>query len=274
MFFVVDPSVYRCRFRNRNTTFRGAFVQTGFTLLELMVGLTIGLIVAVAAAGSVVYFQAISRNAAEATRMQQDATLAFNLMGRFIRGSGSIALTPASGDTVTFTPRTTFSGIGADGLAVQGDSATAFRTSQTGGPNGIEVDCLGVPQTLAGNLITVFEWDNRVLRCGTAGAPMRPILERVEQMVVHYAERNPATNRTQYREFSTGIVWSQVVAMRVCLVLTSAVPMPDFAQLFVDAPGLRYDDCRGNNIAATIRTDRLLRRNYTHVFAIRNGSLS
>jgi len=247
--------------------------QSGFTLLELMVGLSIGLIVVVAAAGSLVHFQSAGRGVGETTRMQQEASVAFQLMGRFIQASGSIGLTPASADSVTFASRTTYSGIGPNNLAVQGTNATAFSTAQTAGPDGLAIDCQGVPQTVAGNLITQFEWTNGALRCGSPGGPMQPILERVEQMVVHYGVRNPATQQVQYLEFAGSPAWPQVVALRVCVVVTSAGPMPEFAQLFRDTPTLAYRDCRGSNIAAAITADGRLRRNYTHVFFVRNGSL-
>lgn len=239
-----------------------------------MVGLTIGLIVVVAAAGSLVHFQSAGRGVNETTRMQQEATAAFQLMGRFIQASGSIGLTPASTDTVTFVPRAAFSGIGTQGLRIQGVNVAAFLTAQTAGPDGLAIDCQGAPQTVASNLITQFEWSNGALRCGAPGGVMLPILERVEQMVVHYGVRNVATQQLQYSEFSTGLDWLNVEAVRVCVVLTSAGVMQEFAQVFRGAPTLAYNDCRGGNIAPAIVADGRLRRNYTHVFVVRNGRLS
>jgi type IV pilus assembly protein PilW len=262
-----------CFESDRQRVSAGLRAQRGFTLLELMVGLTIGLIVVVAAAGSLVHFQSAGRGVGESTRMQQEATAAFQLMGRFIQAAGSIGLTPASTDTVTFADRTVFSGIGTQQLAVQGVDATTFLTAQTAGPDGLTVDCQGAPQTTAGSLITQFDWSNGALRCGRQGANMVPILERVEQMVVHYGIRDAATSQVQYSEFNNTLQWLNLVAIRVCVVLTSAGTLPEFAQVFRDAPSLRYADCRGANIAPAIVADGRLRRTYTQVFTARNGRL-
>ncbi len=248
-----------------------AVLERGFSLLELTVGLTIGLIVVVAATGSLVHAQSVARGAAEATRLQQEAALAFQLIGRFVQASGSVGLTPTSTDSVALAPRASGMGLGSDGERLQGDSPTAFRTTQTAGPNGVAVDCMGVTQPQATTLVTVFDWSQGRVRCGQPDAPMYPFLDRVEQMVVHYAVRNPATQRLQYREFASDMVWTHVVAMRICLVLTSTGAMPEYSQVFRDAGALRYDDCRGNDIANAIRTDSRMRKKYTHVFTIRQG---
>ena len=66
------------------------WAQCGVSLLELMVGLTIGLLVSVAAAGSLAYLQATGRTLTEATRMQQEASLAFDTVGRVLRPAGTV----------------------------------------------------------------------------------------------------------------------------------------------------------------------------------------
>jgi type IV pilus assembly protein PilW len=241
----------------------------GVSLLELMVGLTIGLIVAIAATGSLVYMQSSGRTVSEATRMQQDATLAFDTLGRFLRSAGSVGLVPASGDSVTFTPQATYSALGPLGNALQGDSASSFRTAHPSGPNGVNYDCQGNGPLAAGTLITSFEFTNGQLRCVVNGTA-HVLIDGVQQLVVHYGVRD-AAGSLQYRSFANNIPWAEVQSLRLCLVMVSRTPVPEFADLFKAGSTLSYPDCNGANIAASIAADNLLRRRYTHVFSVRPG---
>ena len=241
----------------------------GVSLLELMVGLTIGLIVSIAAAGSLIYMQSSGRTVSEATRMQQDATLAFDTLGRFLRSAGSVGMVPASGDTVTFTPQSTYAALGPLGNALQGDSATSFRTAHPSGPNGVNYDCMGNGPLAAGTLVSSFQLTNRQLRC-VIGGNVHVLIDGVEQLVVHYGVRD-VSNGLQYRPFATNIPWVDVQSMRVCLVMVSRTPVPEFADLFKAGSTISYPDCNGANIAASIAADNLLRRRYTHVFSVRPG---
>lgn len=241
----------------------------GLSLLELMVGLTIGLIVAVAATGSLVYMQSSGRTVSETTRMQQDATMAFDTLGRFLRSVGSVGLVPASGDTVTFTPQATYAALGPLGNALQGDSASSFRTAHPSGPNGVNFDCMGNGPLAAGTLVSRFEFTNRQLRCVIDGNA-HVLIDGVEQLVVLYGVRN-ATNGLQYRPYANDIPWVDVQSLRVCLVMVSRTPVPEFADLFKAGSTVSYLDCNGANIAANIAADNLLRRRYTHVFSVRPG---
>ena len=242
----------------------------GVTLLELMVGLTIGLIVSIAATGSLVYMQSSGRTVSEATRMQQDATMAFDTLGRFLRSAGSVGLVPASNDTVTFTPQATYAALSNLGNAIQGDSATSFRTAHPAGPNGVNYDCAGNGPLAEGTLETTFEHTNRQLRCVVDGSP-HVLVDGVEQLVMHYGVRTAVDGSLQYRPFAANIPWVDVQSVRVCLVLVSRTAVPDFADLFKGGSAVSYPDCNNVNIAASIAADNLLRRRYTHVFSVRPG---
>ena len=247
--------------------------QRGVSLLELMVGLTIGLIVSAAAAGSLVYLQATGRTVTEATRMQQDATQAFDLLGRFIRPTRSVGLVPASGDSVTFTPVADYAALDATGIALRADSASLLKVAHPAGPNGVQNDCLGNGSLSVGTLITTFEWRNNQLFCGNNGInPDQVLLDGVAQWVVHYGVRAAAPSRDlQYRTFASDIPWANVESLRVCMVLVSRAPVPEFAEVFRSSAGLTLPDCQGGDMAPAVRADDRLRRSYSHVFAIRPG---
>lgn len=78
--------------------------QRGVTLIELMVGIAIGLLVVTVAIGALVASRSITGTVSEATLMQQQAAYAFRVIGQQIRQAGgmelnldpAIALTPAS----------------------------------------------------------------------------------------------------------------------------------------------------------------------------------
>lgn len=244
--------------------------ERGVSLLELMVGLTIGLIVSVAAAGSLVYLQTSARTVSEATRMQQDASLAFDAIGRFVRPTRSVGLVPASGDTVTFTPQSSYAALDSSGLALRGKDANGFEVAHPAGPNGISTDCMGNGPLGASTLVTAFEWRDNGLHCASNGVEHR-VLDGVAQWVVHYGVRNPSNRSLRYRTFASDIAWADVESVRVCMVLVSRAPVPEFAEIFVGAPGLQLPDCQGANMAGQVLADRRLRRTYSHVFAIRPG---
>jgi type IV pilus assembly protein PilW len=259
--------------------------QRGVTLLELMVGLTIGLVVSTAAVGTLVFMQSSSRLTGEASRMQQDATLAFNLMGQYIRAAGSVNLTASPSGGVQLTPLTSFNGVNNNSIQLDGLSATEFRSAisllDSAGINGPQFDCLG-RQVTGPILITHFDWNGQDLRCvglqqgetigtGGAGVSRQPIIGNVAQFVVRYGLRAP-TGNIQYQNFAPTLNWGNLAAVRVCLVLTSQGPVEDFHALYRDTPGLPFNDCGAGTInRATVVADpqRRLYRTYQQVFTLR-----
>lgn len=264
----------------------------GMSLLELMVGMTIGLVVSVAAVGTLVFMQRSERLGGETSRMQQDATLAFNLMGQYLRSSGSVGLSQLPDGGITFNSLATFEGIpGSGGATVRGVQQSgrdvlqsAVSTLRDTGINGPHIDCLGntVPATV-NTVLTVFDWvaASQELRCGRGavpgdtGAAPQPIVGRVAQFVVHFGVRQGGN--VQYRLQSTisDTDWPLVNSVRVCLILTSQGPADDFHNIFRDTPGLAFDDCDPND-AAVINRDtvvndpqRRMYRLYRQVFTIR-----
>lgn len=86
--------------------------QQGATLIELMVGIAIGLLVVAVALGALMASRSISGTVSEATLMQQQAAYAFRVIGQQIRQAGgmelsldpSITLTPASETNAAMVP--------------------------------------------------------------------------------------------------------------------------------------------------------------------------
>jgi type IV pilus assembly protein PilW len=265
--------------------------QSGLSLMELMVGLTIGLLVSAAAMGTLMFMQSFSRESSDLARMQQDATLAFNTISRYVRSSGSVNLTTNAQGAVSLVPLTDFNGVDNNGIALDGISASQFRMASSlpnnSGINGAQLDCLG--RTVSGPLlITQFDWNaaNQELRCvglmqgevlNTGGVSFQPIVANVAQFVVHYGLLTPTG--LQYRSFANGLDWSQLVALRVCMVLTSQASIPAFRELYVSAPALAFQDCDASDALTidrnTILNDpqRRLHRTYRQTIQLRLSGL-
>lgn len=239
---------------------KAACWQQGFTLVELMVGMAIGLMVMAAAAVALLAARSLASTVSDASHLQQQASYALRIIGLQLRQSGSLylnlhlpagsegshsaALTPAAFETVApavgsvrgYAPRTD---------ALQGsDSSLAagyrrYKESvfvQTG-PAAQSRNCLGGPSDANADLRleSRFSLRDQVLRCGgndTAASP-QPLIDNVAAFSVRYlrmqatgAEAQPQLQYVDAQQ--AGRDWSQVVAVEVCLVLfgsqASALP--------------------------------------------------
>ena len=78
--------------------------QRGVTLIELMVGITIGLLTVAVAFGALMVSRGVSGTVTDASHMQQQASYAFRVLGQQLRQAGSmqldLAANKASGATI------------------------------------------------------------------------------------------------------------------------------------------------------------------------------
>lgn len=79
--------------------------QSGVSLIELMVGLVVGLLVVIAAMGSLVYTRTASQVMGDSTRLRQDAATAFRVIGQIARQAGARRLVDLPGGAVNFNPQ-------------------------------------------------------------------------------------------------------------------------------------------------------------------------
>lgn len=239
--------------------------QRGVSLIELLIGLTIGLLVAVAAVGSLVYTKVSSTTVGDSSRLQQDASTAFRIMGHQLRQAGARRLQD-NGAKVRFNP------------AYQGLSANTFEilNGTEGTSNGTDTlvvsydvdttidarDCLG--QTPAGNMVSsTFRVVGRELQClGSANAATsQALISGVEDMQVLYGVRTGDDLR--YRVASDVPDWGLVESVQVCLRLVGDVAgTPTVAAA---TPG-----CIAGQ---TVNSDGRIRRVFTQVFNLRNVGL-
>lgn len=277
--------------------------QRGVSLIELMVGVAIGLLVVAVAMGALMVSRGISGTVSDASNIQQQAAYAMRVIGLQMRQVGSLYLDPnVTGDAsipqemaeVSFEIKNSDFDLKTDAgkkLFLEGISTPsagqykltigyAGYTEASYVTNGVAFrDCLG--QLPTGTLLQsrfVLDSSKQELKCAGATGPAQAIVQNVADFQVRYLVQNnanPADARIQYADASAVTNWGQVQAIEVCLVLFGNEPidMP---------PGSKYTGCgndatpANNLIDMTTLTGPRARRMhiaYRNVFQLRSQGL-
>lgn len=252
-------------------------------MVELMVGITIGLLVVVAAIGSMVATQVASTVTGDSSRLQQKADAVFRNLAFHLTQAGAIVLTtpPAATNPALlefssrytgFNPATTgapigqfFSIHGVDGGANASDT---LRVSYQ--DNGTVRDCLGNrPAVVNAGVDNTFSVNGTDLMClGASAAAAQSIADGIEDFQVMYGVLTGATGAERYRFFRADQMlalpltpnWTSIQAVSICLQLTGDT-------LGNPQSGVLITGCRGQNIAS----DGAIRRVFQRTFTIRGA---
>ena len=260
--------------------------QRGISLMELMVGLTIGLMVVVAALGSLVFTQISSKTVGDSARLQQKADNTFRILGFHVQQAGAINLVSnatepskvAFSNVFTgYNPTTTGATAGQifsvhglhDGTTVLGTDTLRISYQD----NGAVRDCLGNQPPAAQIGIRVdnqFSLDSTTneLKClgANAATGAQPVVDGVEDFQVSYGVQTFLANGTpQFQFYRADQItdWTNVEAVVICLQLVGdnkGNPQP--ASFVVTG-------CRGQ----TVTNDGLLRRVFRRSYGLRNALL-
>lgn len=260
--------------------------QSGLSLIELMVGITIGLMVVLAAIGSLVATEVTSTVTGDSSRLQQKADAVFRNLAFHLTQAGAIVMTAPS--------------ITEPAVLVFSENYTGFDRATTGAPlgqifsihgingaanapdtlrisyqdNGTVRDCLGNRPAAATVNIRVdntFSVNGADLMClGASPAVAQSIADGVEDFQVTYGVQTFVAGVAQYRFYRADEMlafpltpnWTSIQAVSICLQLIGdALGNPQ--------PGLVMTGCRGQNIAS----NGALRRVFQRTFALRNALL-
>jgi type IV pilus assembly protein PilW len=246
--------------------------QHGASILELMTGLVIGMMVTVAALGSLAFVQLSASVKEESFRLQQRAAVALQVIGAQLRQAGAIELTQAA-DASAVAFSNAFDGYDGSGYAMSGKEGNgktgdALRVSRQ--DNGVARDCLGNRPEAAQAGIRVdsrFYLASGELRCLGANTKSgsQAIVDKVEDFQVVYGMRVTNAAGPMFRWIDAAAVgqrWTEVQAVRVCLQLlgerrsSTSAPQAE--------PG-----CRGLNPP----DDKQLRRVVRATFTLRNAAI-
>ncbi|CAN7443448.1 PilW family protein [Variovorax paradoxus] len=266
-----------------NKAFSHRLRQAGFTLVEILVALIIGMLVVLAAMASMLGTRSTAATGDDVNVLHQSSALAFRLLGQQIRQAGYFPI-DATGPLYYFDVN---AGTKLDSepafFAIKGQEAAAGSVNDTlkvgFAPNpDFFHDCLGQvakdkdsggaaykPASPADpanvRLITSeFYVVNGALRCkGSGHTTPQPIIDGVERFDVMYGIGDAGTERVVRYVTATNVAsFDQVRTVRVCLQLAGTSR---------SNPGGSYVDCDGSSRTSS---DGRLRRVYTAVFALRN----
>ena len=267
--------------------------QRGASLIELMVGMTVGMFVVLAAVGAMLTTRQGSATTADSYRIQQAGATAMRLIGASIRQAGSAELEQLGGANtgVRFRdfwrraagPNNNELVGGADGGGANPDTLIVRYQHRVvaGVDAGVTRDCLGnSPGNAAVRIDNTFAVTQVELRCTGSvnpGAPQalvgdntRPNAEvAVEDFQVWYwVETTNSAPVTHRRLTATAVIalgpidgWPQVRAVEVCLQLRGTR---------ADYPaGGQFTNCQG----AQVNLDGRLHQTFSGTYMIRNATI-
>ena len=267
--------------------------QRGVTLIELLVGLVIGLLVVAAAMGTMMVSRGISGTVSDASNIQQQAAYAMRTIGLQLRQAGSLRLdlNPSGATEDIASAAVGFEYKSGDFDArkniisgIDAPTGAEFKFT-TGYHNYKEAlhgktadesqarDCLGQQpsDTLIENNFVLKTATNE-LHCAGSDKVAQPIIDKVATFQVRYlVQESPAGDpQIKYASAITvGKNWRQVQAVEVCLVLYGNEP--------IDLPaGSSYTDCDGTKVDMTKLTGQRARRmhlTFRNIFQLRSQGL-
>lgn len=262
--------------------------QQGVTLVELMVGVTIGMLVVAVAMGAVFISRGASTTVSEAAQLQQQASYAFRVLGQQIRQAGSLEL-DLDAETNQGTSTTLSAGTKVAFLedydqwseiinGVETPDSTQFALTvghqnyaellgNTAGDVGSQFrDCLGAGGTPTGgaypSIISRFSVRNQALVCSGTAGQAQPIIQNVADFQVRYfIQSGAATGNPRIARVAASAVtdWADVVAVEVCLdmVGTQVSDVPNDS---------RYRNCQDQSAPYGDRIHQV----YRNVFQLRS----
>ena len=277
----------------------GSAHQHGLSLIEVLIGLVVGLLVIAAATSALMVSRGISGTVSDVSSLQQQAAYAFRVMGQQLRQAGSLYLNPnptnKSDPTdpqieVAFETKADAIGVGnsfdpeRDTLRGSGSGSSSnitigYRRYQdpvftSTAPQSIARNCVGGPadSSLDQRIESIFRLNGSELQCSGNGAAAQPIVQNVAQFQVRYMLQNtaiPGDTKIQYVDTVTAGQWGRVQGVEVCMVLygSEVINMP---------AGSSYTDCAGNNTDMTTLTgDRAKRLHmaFRSVYQLRSQGL-
>jgi type IV pilus assembly protein PilW len=277
-----NPNLQRHMSQNRPSEPAPGFVknkaQRGFSLIELMVGLTIGLLVVLAAIGSLVFTQVTSSVVDDSARLQQKADAVFRNMGFHVAQAGAfnLATAPSAASSAPELAKVVFSanytgfntspvGVIYNFHGLEGASNTPDTLRVSYEADSVSRDCLGY-QPSGTNVDNEFTISGTDLMCkGATGASAQSIADGVEDMQVLYGVQVglPGAEQYQFYKASDIVDWTNIQAVQVCLQIvgdSKGNPQPSSFVL---------KGCRGQTLA----NDGYLRRIFWRTLSSRNALL-
>ena len=235
------------------------------TLVELLIGIAIGLLVVAVATGALMVSRGVTGSVSDASNIQQQSAYAMRTIGMQLRQAGSLWLDPNPGNVtgtdaymapvafITSTPATSGNGFdprtdtisSASGALTVGYRRYSDPVFTSTTPIFLARNCLGGPADTSADfrVESIFDLTGTELRCAGNSAAAQPVIQNVANFQVRYLLQDVTTTlgspQIRYADAATvGTNWNRVQGVEVCLVLfgTETVSMP---------AGSSYLDCDG-----------------------------
>ena len=255
--------------------------QAGLTLIELMIGLAVGLLVVAVATVSLLGSRSVTGAVSDISGIQQQAAYVMRTFGTQLRQAGSLYLdlgldADGKGEITSATAFqlrgnseqaiTEAEGTGAITIQYTGYEEPTFANA---GP--ISRNCLGAPGSIpagtTASIESIFTLNGTDLRCND-----QPIAQNVAAFQVRYLlQGTDQDDPTMLYTNSAGVAdWNRVQGVEVCLVLfgTERIDLPE---------GASYTGCDGSTAVniTTLAAPRTNRMHYVfrNVFQLRSQGL-
>ncbi|SCK52526.1 type IV pilus assembly protein PilW [Variovorax sp. HW608] len=198
--------------------------QKGASLIELLVGLTIGLLVIAAALGTLLISRGSSVAITEMSQLQQQGSYALRVIGVQFRQAGSVELMQAASGAYAFS--SAFTGFGGGPTVVtgkEGANGLPDEVSVSNQPSAVLAtqrrDCLG-RETTGDRMDSTFFVRNAQLYCRGSDPKAQAIIGNVADFQVSYRVKTDAgTQSLAADKVKAANLWSSVSAIEICLDL-------------------------------------------------------
>ena len=243
--------------------------QRGFTLVELMIAMTLGLLILLAIGSIYIGSRQTFRMQEENARLQETGRYALEVMGRSIRQAGfwNMPINPvATATAFGGTPVTgADGGAGADTVTVQYDYLAGDRDCE-----GTDASSLAVPPPFITDFYSL-DAANSELECDgvDVGNVSQPLVADIEDMQILYGiDTNNDQSADQY--MATPANWAQVVSARVCVQARSANSVNNAPQRFLNCGGALGTATGAAAMTTAAAGDLQLRRTFVATYNLRN----
>lgn len=267
--------------------------QKGLSLLELLIGLAIGLMTVAVAMVALMSSRSTTATINDSSMLQQQFSYVLRLMGQQIRQASSVELdlypkmenAPSNLSDSIYQPVAfkqplnsseksgIFSKINQDGayeLVVSYSNYTEKLSTNSSAPTSPYKNCLGEN----GNTTTItskFKFENNRLYCA-GEATYQPIAENVADFKVKYlyqtsdSEKQPQLKYVKAENFSAE--WNKIYGVEICIVL--------FGEENIEIPPTaNYQGCESsiNFSSLTSPRNRRIHKTYKNTFQLRSQGL-
>ena len=217
----------------------GFFIQKGVNLLELMVGLAIGLMVVMAALGTLVLNKNTSTTITDSSVLTNQANNLLRILSYHVRHAGVLEFRPTgipntyllddppSSPLCCQPPTKTAVLRGTEGdQPNQSDSLTVWAAHRA---DEVTRDCQGKAISTSGALMrNAFFIDNtnKLVCIGATDDNQEALANNVEDFQVMYLLENALGSGVQWVPASLGLNWNAVLAVDICLQIRGEVKYP------------------------------------------------